>query len=149
MRPHFNRSTALLFIVPGLFCVVGLALLAPAIWFGYQSWAFLQSAQAVPGSVTALDWSNDTASSGARPVVSYELRGEPYQIAGTAWANPPAYAVGDPVQVLYPPDQPRAARIYSWFEFWFLPTLLGGIGLVFALVGSGVGYLIWRSMGMS
>src|SRR5258708_7535142 len=97
MHPYFNRPTALLFILPVLFCLVGLGLLAPAIWIGYQSWGFLQAAKATSGSVTALDWSNDSDSSGARPVVSYELRGEPYQITGTAWSNPPAYAVGDQV----------------------------------------------------
>jgi len=137
----------MLFLLPALFGLVGLCLLVSAIWIGYQSWGFLQAAQSAPGSVTALDWSNDSDSSGARPVVSYELRGEPYQITGTAWSNPPAYAVGAQVQVLYPPDQPRAARIYSWFDFWFTPALLGGVGLVFALVGSGVGYLLWRSVG--
>ena len=71
-------------------------------------------------------------------MVSYELRGEPYQITGAAWSNPPAYAVGDPVQVSTRPIS-RAARIYSWFDFWFLPVLLGGLGLMFALVGGGVG----------
>jgi len=136
----------MLFLLPALFCLVGLCLLVPAIWIGYQSWGFLHAAKSAPGNVIALDWSNDSNTSGARPVVSYELRGEPYQIAGTAWSNPPAYAVGDYVQVLYPPDQPRAARIYSWFDFWFTPVLLGGVGLVFALVGSGVGYLVWRSV---
>jgi hypothetical protein len=146
MRPHLNRQAVLLFILPALFCLVGLSLLMPAIWFGYQSWDFLHAAKAVPGTVTALDWSNDSDSSGARPVVSYELRGEPYQIIGATTSNPPAYAVGDQVQVLYPPDQHRAARIYSWFDFWFTPALLGGVGLVFVLVGSGVGYLVWRSL---
>ena len=137
----------MLFFLPVLFGLVGLGLLVPAIWIGYQSWEFLHVAKAATGTVTALDWSNDSDSSGARPVVSYELRGEPYQITGTAWSNPPAYAVGDQVQVLYLPDQPRAARIYSWFDFWFLPALLGGVGLIFALVGSGVGYMLWKSVG--
>jgi Protein of unknown function (DUF3592) len=137
----------MLLLLPALFGLVGLALLVPAIWIGYQSWGFLHAAKSTPGIVTALDWRSDSDSSGARPVVSYELRGEPYQITGAASSNPPAYAVGDQVQVLYPPDQPRAARIYSWFDFWFLPALLGGVGLVFALVGSGVGYLLWRSVG--
>jgi hypothetical protein len=133
--------------MPALFCLLGLGLLAPAIWAGYQSWAFLQIAQATPGIVTALEWSDDSDSSGARPVVRYDLRGDPYQITGNAWSSPPAYAVGDQVQVLYPPGEPRAARIYSWFDFWFIPALLGGVGLLFALVGGGVGYAFWNSLG--
>jgi hypothetical protein len=147
MRSHLDRRTTLLFMFPALFCLVGLGLLAPAIWFGYQSWGFLQIAQAAPGTITALDWSADSDSGAARPVVRYEIRGDPYQITGNVWSNPPAYTVGDQVQVLYPPDRPSAARIYSWFDFWFTPALLGGIGLVFALVGLGIGYAIWKSLG--
>lgn len=146
MRPHFDRSTAMLLMFPALFGLIGLCLLAPALWTGYQSWHFLYVAQSAPGSVIALDWQDDTDTSLARPVVRYEIRGDPYQINGATWASSSAYAVGEQVQVLYPPDQPSAARIYSWFDFWFLPALLGGIGLVFELVGLGVGYAVWRSM---
>jgi hypothetical protein len=142
-----THVTAMLFILPALFGLVGLGLLVPAIWSGYQSWGFLQAAKAAPGIVTALEWNEDSDSSGARPVVSYELRGEPYQMTGNVWLSPPAYTVGDQVQVLYPPDQPKAARLYSWFEFWFVPTLLGSAGLLFVLVGGGIGFLLWRSMG--
>jgi hypothetical protein len=142
-----TRVTAMLFILPALFGLVGLGLLVPAIWSGYQSWGFLQVAKAAPGSVTALEWNGDSGSSGARPVISYELRGEPYQMTGNVWSSPPAYTVGDQVQVFYPPDQPKAARLYSWFEFWFVPTLLGSVGLLFVLVGGGIGFLLWRSVG--
>ena len=142
-----TRATAMLLLLPALFGLLGLGLLAAAGWNGYQSWAFLQAAKQAPGTVTALEWSYDADNGGARPVVRYELRGEPYQISGAVWSSPPAYAVGDTVQVLYPPGQPRAARLYSWFEFWFVPALLGGIGLLFALVGGGIGYALWRSVG--
>jgi Protein of unknown function (DUF3592) len=136
----------MLLILPALFCPIGLGMLAPAIWSGYRSWAFLQAAQAAPGTVVALEWSDDSDTSGARPVVRYEVRGEPYEIAGAVWSSPPAYAAGDQVRVLYPPGEPRTGRLESWFDFWFLPIFLGGMGLVFALAGMGVGYLLWRSM---
>jgi hypothetical protein len=147
MRPDFDRRTFMLFLAPALFCFMGVCLLTPALWFGYQSWGFLGVAQAAQGTVTTLEWNGDSDTSGARPVVNYQIRGEPYQITGAAWSYPPAYAVGDQVQVLYPPDHPRAARIYSWFDFWFVPVLLSGIGLVFEIVGLGVGYALWKSLG--
>jgi hypothetical protein len=146
MRPRFDRSAALVFLLPAIFCLVGLCLLAPAAWTAYQSWAFLRAAQSAPGSVIALDWQEDSDTSLVRPVVRYEIRGDPHQINGATWASSPAYVVGQQVQVLYPPDQPSAARLYTWFDFWFLPALLGGIGAVFELVGLGIGYAIWRSL---
>ena len=141
-----NRSVAMLFILPAIFSIIGLGLLVPALWFGYESWAYLQSAQSTPGTVIALDWSGDSDSSGARPVVRYEVRGEPYQITGSVISSPPAYAVGDSVRVLYPPGQAKAAQIESWFDFWFLPALLGGMGLLFGGIGGGVWYLLARSL---
>jgi hypothetical protein len=146
MRPNFDRSIAAPLVLPGLFSLLGLGLLVPALWFGYQSWAFIQAAQAAPGTVIALEWSNDSDGSTARPVVRYEVRGEPYEIVGSVSSRPPAYAVGEQVRVLYTPDQPRAARIESWLDLWFLPALLGGIGLVFGLVGIGLWHLWWKSL---
>jgi hypothetical protein len=139
-----SGTRAALFSIPGLFCLVGVCLLAVALWVGYQSWAFLHTATAAPGTVIALEYNGDTDSSGARPVVRFELRGDPREIAGDVWSSPPAYAAGDQVQVLISSGQPSAARIYSWFSFWFVPTLLSGIGLLFALVGGGIGFLMWR-----
>jgi len=144
MRPAGNYQRAFL-IVPAVFCIVGLGLLAPALWIGYHSWSFLQAAQSAQGTVVDLEWSDDTDSSGARPVVRYEVRGEPYQISGDLWSSPPAYAVGDTVRVLYPPGQAKARQIESWFDFWFLPSLLGGMGLLFAGIGGGVWFLLGRS----
>jgi hypothetical protein len=143
----FMRSgtRAALFSIPGLFCLIGVGLLAVALWLGYRSWAFLHTATTAPGTVIALEYNEDADSSGARPLVRYDLRGDPREIKGDVWSSPPAYAVGDQVRVLLPPGQPGAARIYSWFSFWFVPALLGGIGLVFALVGGGIGYLMWRA----
>jgi hypothetical protein len=145
MWPPGDRQRGLL-IVPAVFCLLGLGMLAPALWLGYGSWSFLQAAQSAQGTVIALEWSDDNQSSGARPVVRYEVRGEPYEITGSVWSSPPAYAVGDSVRVLYPAGQARAARIESWFDFWFLPTLLGGMGLLFGGIGGGLWYLLARSL---
>jgi hypothetical protein len=144
-----TRATAALFILPVVFSLLGLSMLSVAGWTGYRSWAYRQSAQSAQGTVIALDWSGDSESSGARPVVRYEVRGEPYEITGSVSSSPPAHAIGDPVRVLYPPGQASAARLDEWFDFWFLPVFLGGMGLVFGLVGVGVGYLVWRSVGGS
>jgi hypothetical protein len=129
-----------------VFCLLGLGMLAVAAWNGYGSWSYLRNAQSAQGIVIALKWSDDAVSSGARPVVRYEVRGDPYEIIGDVWSSPPAYSVGASVRVLYPPGQARAARIESWFDFWFLPTFLGGIGLLFALIGGSLWYLLGRVM---
>jgi hypothetical protein len=141
-----DRSAKRFVILPAIFCFIGVGLLAPAIWFGYQSWAFLQAAEVAQGMVIGLDWIDDSGTSAARPVVSYEVRGEPYQITGSVSSYPPAYHIGESARVLYSPGQPRSERLESWLDFWFLPLLFGGIGLVFGLIGGGLWYLFSRTM---
>ncbi|MGQ9926034.1 MAG: DUF3592 domain-containing protein [Chloroflexaceae bacterium] len=43
-------------------------------------------------------------------------------------SNPPAYRVGDKVAVLYNPENPQDAVIDSFWELWFGPALVCGIG---------------------
>ncbi len=42
--------------------------------------------------------------------------------------------MGDRVAVRYDPDRPSEARIDDWLSWWFLPSLLGGLGVLFAAV---------------
>ncbi len=53
--------------------------------------------------------------------------------------------MGDRVAVRYDPDRPSEARIDDWLSWWFLPSLLGGLGAVFTLVGSALLWTGWRS----
>lgn len=54
-------------------------------------------------------------------------------------SNPPPAKVGEHVDVRYHPDNPRDATINSYWQVWFLPTLLAIIGAPFLLVGIGFG----------
>lgn len=54
-------------------------------------------------------------------------------------SNPPPARVGEHVDVRYHPDNPHDATINTYWQVWFLPTLLGIIGAPFLLVGAGFG----------
>jgi hypothetical protein len=54
-------------------------------------------------------------------------------------SNPPPARLGDHVDVRYRPDNPHDATINTYWQVWFLPTLLGIIGAPFLLVGTGFG----------
>ncbi len=49
-------------------------------------------------------------------------------------SNPPAYRVGDAVDVLYNPQTPQDATIDSW-DIWMPSMIVMGIGGVFTLIG--------------
>jgi hypothetical protein len=63
-------------------------------------------------------------------------------------SNPPPARLGEHVDVRYNPDDPHDATINTYWQVWFLPTLLGIIGAPFLLVGTGFG-IVSRAGGRS
>src|SRR5262245_15270289 len=75
---------------------------------------------------------------GSRPTIEYAVAGETYQVH-TAWPYAEtAFAVGQPVTVLYPPARPSLGMLDSFRELWPLPLVLLAISLL--LVG-----LAWKA----
>ncbi|KAB7760661.1 MULTISPECIES: DUF3592 domain-containing protein [Mycobacteriaceae] len=54
-------------------------------------------------------------------------------------SNPPPARLGEHVDVRYNPGDPHDATINTYWQVWFLPTLLGIIAVPFLLVGTGFG----------
>jgi hypothetical protein len=70
-----------------------------------------------------------------RPHVRFEAGSRAFEFWGSTKSSPPVYRAGDKVSVLYPASSPESAQIDSFFESYFLPTLMGGIGLPFGVIG--------------
>jgi hypothetical protein len=43
--------------------------------------------------------------------------------------------VGQVIDVLYDPGNPSKARIKKWFNLYYVPTLLGFLGLLLGCIG--------------
>lgn len=123
--------------------------LAVGLIFTGVSVSFLTDAKRVRGTVVALDWREDhdggsrkaraDDSPAAYPVVEFTpVDGTPRKFRDSAGSNPPAYEVGEQVEVLYRPDSPEDARIKGFLSLWLLPLIFGGIGLVFTGIGTGI-----------
>lgn len=63
--------------------------------------------------------------------------GEHIRFLGSVSTSPPPAELGEHIDVLYDPANPHDATINSYWQVWFLPTLLGIIGAPFLLVGCG------------
>jgi hypothetical protein len=131
-------------VIPLVFLVTGMVLLIGATRHGKRTRAFLCKACEVTGTVIAMEEvapQNPGASEleTYRPVIVFTSReGHQAQFESMASSYPPKYAVGDKVRVLYDPDQPHQARIHSFHDLWFMPSLFGGLGLVFTALGTGL-----------
>ncbi|MFJ3226089.1 DUF3592 domain-containing protein [Streptomyces sp. NPDC086783] len=125
-----------------LFLVVGLILTGVSV-------SFLADAERTSGTVTALEWRRDH-DSGTRtkrmsdrrvayPVVEFvSADGTTHRFRDHTGSNPPSYEEGERVGVLYRADSPEDARIDGFASLWLLPLVFGGIGLLFAGVGTAV-----------
>jgi len=50
-------------------------------------------------------------------------------------SNPPGYAVGQSVRVLYDPQNPASARLKGSAQIWLVPIIVAPIGVVFFATG--------------
>jgi len=64
------------------------------------------------------------------PVIRFEdTDGNPVEFVAAWRTNPPAYAAGDRVPVLYPRQDPNRAIVDSFAEKWLLPAIFTGVGI--------------------
>ncbi|GIW72147.1 MAG: hypothetical protein KatS3mg102_1689 [Planctomycetota bacterium] len=126
MHPH-----RVIRIVLGSFLAIGLLLAALAAYFLWDAMGFRATAASTEGTVIGLAWTSSTGTTShtmhtAAPVVEFTANGQRYRFTSSVSSNPPAYSVGERVQVLYDPEQPQRARIDS---FWQLHLLWLATGL--------------------
>jgi hypothetical protein len=133
-----------------VFLVVGLVLAGMSV-------SFLVDAERARGTVVALEWRKDDTGTSrkkrgsdepvAYPVVEFtSADGTSRTFRSSTGSNPPSYAEGERVEVLYRAASPEDARINGFASLWLLPLIFGGIGLAIAGVGTAVATAgRWRS----
>lgn len=77
------------------------------------------------------------------PVVSFTTAdGNLYIFTQGGGSDPPAYEVGEAVEVLYNPENPHDATISSWVNVWMVPMIFIAVGSL-PILGL-IGWSIWR-----
>ncbi|MDL5599127.1 DUF3592 domain-containing protein [Metapseudomonas otitidis] len=75
--------------------------------------------------------------SGGCPTVAFRTAaGEAVEHTSSGCSSPPAFELGESARVYYDPANPRDAHLDSFVDNWVGSLVLGGIGAVFALIGS-------------
>lgn len=125
-----NISVAVIFIVLGLF-FVGIA-----FYMYTDQTAFLAVSKTASGTVISNVSHSDDDGYTYSPVVSFTTKeGELKQFESNNASEPPAYHVGEKIEVLYDPANPDHAQINNFFESWLGCIILGFIGAMFSIVG--------------
>jgi hypothetical protein len=117
-----------------LFFGVGLLVACTATFVHTER--FVAGAERATGTV--IDLSRETDSEGTvtfNPVVRFTTAdGRTVQFVSSSGSSSPA-EVGDSVDVLYDPDDPRDAQLSGFFDLWLFPLVFGGLGIAFTTVG--------------
>lgn len=134
-----------LWVVGIVFFLVGVGMLTGGFFMWRSHATFVAHAAHADGVVTDLDYQRSSKGGGTyHPRVDFTAaNGTVVHYTSSSGSNPAPYSRGDHVVMLYDPANPERAQIDSFMENWFVTLFLGGMGLVFALVGGGI---IWSRL---
>lgn len=132
-------------LLGGVFGLVGVAAIVAGGFTVRKTQRFLARAKAARGTVMHLvmrsstDTEDGTISYAYYPIIRFTAKtGEEIEFEAGTGSNPPMYAMGQPVEILYDPQNPSRAKICSFLDLWMAPMLFFGIGGVFAIAGLGL-----------
>lgn len=105
-----------------------------------QTVAFVQNASRANGTVVAVvpvtKIENNQEKTLFYPVIEFVTEdGETIRYQDSTGSNPPRHKVGDQVQVLYDPQNPKHAQEESFLSLWLPSTALLSMGGLFVLFG--------------
>lgn len=139
-------------VLPAVFFGVGLILIGVATYLVIDAGRFQEGAVHAEGTVTSFVWQtrrdhNGLTSRTARPVVAFRVEGreDPIEFEGQVASNPPMYAVGQTVEVLYPPGRPEDARIAGG-GLYAAAAVCGLVGVIFLIVPFAIWFFVKRSL---
>lgn len=117
----------------GAFCLWG-------VYAAYTAYLLETTGVVTTGVVTGLDESTTDGSTTYSPIVEFTVNEQTYTFESGNASSPPAYEVGETVNVRYDPADPNTAQIDKLTERWLMPVLLipsmlcGSILLTFFMV---------------
>ncbi len=127
----------------GILILAGVVLLAVGAFFFVRTRRFLATALTASGTVVALVAGRRRAGRGSRGGTTYRPQvafttpeGVDSIFTDLIGSNPPLLSVGQVVTVRYDPRNVSNARLAGRFRLWFVPALLGGLGVI--LLGAGI-----------
>lgn len=133
-------------IVGGIFFPIGLVLVAVALYFIQADRKLAQAGGRAEGTVIEIVHARGTSGKIVyRPLVEFRTPGrERQEFANDVSSSLPGYGRGERVQVLFDPDNPADAKIDSFMERFFIPSIFGLVGSIFTIVGGGNLFTVWR-----
>jgi Protein of unknown function (DUF3592) len=122
----------LVFLVVGLGCLVG------SLRYAYRTEVFLRTAVTVQGKIAGFKpvRTRRGGHTTYAPVFRFDVPGTHFAtVVSHVSSGSPAFRVGEPVTVHYPPGHPEEAVIDSFGQLWLMDCAVGGFGALFFGIG--------------
>jgi hypothetical protein len=96
------------------------------VYAGYISWKLQNEGIATTGTVVRLEEGNSSEGGCCvySPVIEFNANGQTHSFEGDNASDPPAYEVGEVVNVIYDPSDPDTAQVNKWSERWLFPIII-------------------------
>jgi len=116
------------------------------VYAAYTGWQLQTKGITTPGTVVRLSERSDPEGGCCTyvPVVDFQVSDQVYTFEGDNASYPPAYKVGEQVDVRYDPTNPNTAQIDSLFERWAFPVIIIPAMILAALVVNFFMIRAWR-----
>jgi hypothetical protein len=129
----------------GAFPLLGILLLVISFAIYRSNAGARETGVLTTGNVVGMEERYDSDGSMYAPIIRFTtIEGEVVEFTSSTWSRPAAYGPGDTVEVLYQPDDPNGAEVDSAFERYGASAILGLVGLLLAVVGGVVAFVLTR-----
>lgn len=113
-----------------LLIIAGLMIIGGVYWVHAIQLEFARTAQSTMGTIIEMN-RGGAKNNGYSPVVQFITPNEHvYTVSSAIASNPPAYEVGDLVEILYNPEAPEQAMIVKENSFTLVHQLMWAFGAV-------------------
>lgn len=109
---------------------ISLGTIVGALFWYQNTNSFIK--QAVKAEGIVIDFVSDRRSS--KPVIRFkDAQDNTIEFTSSVGTNPPRYNIGQPVSVLYLPQEPKNAAIDDFLSLWSGQLVMGTFGILFAI----------------
>lgn len=123
----------------GFFALVGTGLLLGAYVSWHATQRIIRAGIETKGVVIDTRYGRDSqgrTTTSQAPVIQFRTAtGQPITYYSSTYTTPAHFSVGETVTLWYLPEMPQEAVILEGADSWLVAAVLGGIGIVFALIG--------------
>ncbi|MCW5876693.1 MAG: DUF3592 domain-containing protein [Anaerolineales bacterium] len=142
-EPAPRRSGGFGCLLLGALNLMVVGMLAATVFFGWRSYRLYTGGERTIAHVVRMVSSSDSEGDCCvySPVFEYTVEGQQYGFESRNASSPPAYQVGQQVEILYNPEDPNDAVVNSFFEMWLVTALLCPSTLFTAVAVNGFWFL--------